>query len=62
MAERWTHDRPFRAPTTRRKPAARVQEQPRLELPVPMPVAKPEAETEAQTEPERGVSVIDFYV
>jgi hypothetical protein len=61
MAERFIHDRPFRAPT-RRKPAARVQEQPRLELPLPMPVAKPEAEAEAAVEPQRGVSVIDFYV
>jgi hypothetical protein len=61
MADRWIHDRPFRAPT-RKKPARAVQEQPRLELPVPMPVAKPEAETEAATEPQRGVSLIDFYV
>jgi len=62
MEDRWIHDRPFRAPT-RRKPATRgVQEQPRLELPMPMPVAKPEAEAEAATEPQRGVSLIDFYV
>jgi hypothetical protein len=63
MADQWTHDRPFRAPT-RSKPARRQQEQqPRLELPLPMPSARPE-ETEAQpaTEPQRGASIIDLYV
>lgn len=61
MADQWTHDRPF-LPRLSKKARRRLEpEQPRLELPLPQ--ARPEeAEAQPAVDPERGVSVIDFYV
>ncbi|MBC8074169.1 MAG: hypothetical protein IAG13_37965 [Deltaproteobacteria bacterium] len=62
MADSWIHDRPFRAPESRSKRRRHVEQQPRLELPLPGSRAQTQ-ETEAQpVNPERGVAEIDFYV
>jgi hypothetical protein len=61
MAAQWTHDRPFRAPQSKATRRRVEPEQPRLELPVPQAYPE-EAEAQPAAEPERGVSVIDFYV
>lgn len=61
MAAQWTHDRPFRAPAKKASRRRVDPEQPRLEL--PMPQARPEeVEPQPAAEPERGVSIVDFYV
>jgi hypothetical protein len=63
MADNWTHDRPCRAPESRSKRRRHVEQQPRLELPLPNSRAHTqEAEAQPAAPEERGIAEIDFYV
>lgn len=60
MADNWTHDRPVR--TSRKARRVPLEQQPRLELPVPAAPETREADAQPVPEPERGIAFIDFYV